>query len=43
MYICAFFIDIILCIVAIPIVTRFIPVFIGKKELLKNNKLYDGK
>lgn len=35
MYFCSFFIDITLCIISIPIVTRFIPVFIGKKELFK--------
>lgn len=38
-YYCSFFIDIALCIVAIPIATRFIPVFIGKKELLKNKQV----
>lgn len=35
MYFCSFFIDITLCIISIPIVTRFIPAFIGKKELFK--------
>lgn len=35
MYFCSFFIDIALCIVSIPIAVRFIPVFIGKKDLFK--------
>ena len=39
MYFCSFIIDIALCIVAIPITTRFIPVLIGKKEFLKNKQV----
>ena len=39
MYFCSFIVDIALCIVAIPITTRFIPVLIGKKEFLKNKQV----